>query len=65
MHDLLRPLTWPPTSGPAGRCPHCPGSRAPDQQGRNKGPVLPSIQIPKTTRVPTVGQNGQWNWLRM
>ena len=35
MHGLLRPSTWPPTSGPAGRHLSSPGSGAPDQQGRN------------------------------
>ena len=58
MHDLPRPLTWPPSSEPTQRCLHCPGSGAPDEQGRNQGPVLPSIQTPKTTRVPTM-------WARM
>ena len=54
MHDLLRLLPWPPASGPAGGCLHCPASGAPDEQG----PVLSSIQTTKTTRVPTV-------WTRM
>ena len=58
MHDLPRPLTWPPTSGPAGGHLCHPGSGALNQQGRDQGPVLPSVQAPKITRVPTM-------WARM
>ena len=54
MHDLLRLMTWPPTSGPAGGCLCCPGSGVPDKQERNQEPVLPSIQTLKTTRDPTM-----------
>ena len=35
MHGLLRPSTWPPTSGPTGGHLCHPGSGALDQQGRN------------------------------
>ena len=54
IHDLPRPLTLPLTSGPTGRCLHHLGSGAPNQQGRDQGPVLPSVQAPKITRVPTM-----------
>ena len=53
-HDLPRPPTWPPASGPTGRCLHHPGIGALNQQGTDQGPVLPSVQAPKITRVSTM-----------
>ena len=41
-----------------GRHLHCPGSGVWNQQGRDQGPVLPSVQAPRITRVPTM-------WARM
>ena len=55
MHDLLRLPTWPPTSEPVGGCLCCPGSGAPNQQGRDQGPVLASVQAPKITMSPPCG----------
>ena len=50
MHEPLRPPTWPPTGGHL--C--CPGSGAPNQQGRDQGPVLQSVQALKIARVLTM-----------
>ena len=64
MHDLPRLPRWPPASGPIGGCLCHPGSGALNQQGRDQGPVLPSVQAMKITRVPTMwaGMDGGIGW---
>ena len=65
MHDLPRPPTWPPMSGPTGRSP---------LPSRQLGPKLAGKKGTCTTRCTSskdyqglhcVGQNRQRNWLGM
>ena len=44
----------PSMSEPTGGHLCCPGRGAPNQQGRNWGHVVPSVQALKTTRIPTM-----------
>ena len=66
MHGLLRPLTWPPMSGPTGRCLHHPGSGALDQQGKKLGTYTTRCINSEGYQGPhPVGQNAWRNWLGM